>query len=66
MITEILRILLRAPFSNLPQSHLPSRSEWQSEFLFLPNKAPLRDDTHSRVMTRRAFEPESSKADFQG
>lgn len=66
MITEILRILLLAPFSNLPQSRLPSRSEWQSELLFLPNKPPLRDDTHSRVMTRRPFEPETRKADFPG
>ena len=66
MITKILRILLRAPFSNRPQSRLPSRSEWQSEFLFLSNKPPLRDDTHSRIMTRRLFEPETRKADFQG
>ena len=66
MIAKILRILLRAAFSNDPQSRLPSRSEWQSEFLFLPDKPPLRDDTYSRDMTRRPFEPETRKADFQG
>jgi hypothetical protein len=66
MITKILRVLLRAPFLNSPQSPLPSRSEWQIEFLFLPNKPPLRDDTHCRVMTRPLVEAGTKKTDFQG
>lgn len=66
MITKFLRSLLHSPVPNRPQSRLPSRSEWQSEFLFLPNKPPLRDDTHCRVMTRPLVEAGTKKTDFQG
>jgi hypothetical protein len=66
MITKFLRSLLHSPVPNRSQSRLPSASEWQSEFLFLPNKPPLRDDTHGRAMTRRPFEPEARKTDFHG
>jgi len=38
MIIKILRSLLLPHASNHPQSRLPSRYEWQSEFLFLPAK----------------------------
>jgi hypothetical protein len=66
MIKKILRSLLRFHASNRPQSRLPSRAEWQSEFLFLPAKLALRDDTDSRAMMRRAFVPRSRKSHFQG
>ena len=66
MILKFLRFLLRFHASNLPQSRLPLGFEWQSEFLFLPAKPALRDDTDSRAMTRRAFVPRSRKSHFQG
>jgi hypothetical protein len=66
MMTKILHCLLRLRVSKRPQIRLPSRAEWQSEFLFLPAKPPLRDDTDSRAMTRRAFVPRSRKSHFQG
>jgi hypothetical protein len=45
MITKILRYFTAAATRIHPQGRIPRHFEWQSEFLFLPEKRPLRPAT---------------------
>ena len=56
MITKLLNILFPQTASNHPWSRFQPRCEWQSEFLFVPAKSPLRYDAIQRPMTGVAIE----------
>jgi hypothetical protein len=66
MIKKTLRALFRCRQTQSPQNSSLTCPEWQSEVLFLPARPPIRDDTDSLAMTRRAFVPCSRKSHFQG
>jgi hypothetical protein len=57
MITKLFHLLLAGSALIRPQSVFQKRFQWQSEFLFVPAKPPLRYDTIRRSMTGVAIEP---------
>jgi hypothetical protein len=56
MITKLFHLLLARSASIRPPNGFQKRFEWQSEFLFMPAKAPLRYDAIRRPMTGVAIE----------
>jgi hypothetical protein len=56
MITKLFHLLLAGSASIRPLHGFQRRFEWQSEFLFVPAKPPLRYDTIRRSMTGVAIE----------
>jgi hypothetical protein len=56
MITKLFNLLLAGSASIRPLLGFQRRFEWQSEFLFVPAKPPLRYDTIRRPMTGVAIE----------
>jgi hypothetical protein len=56
MITKLFNLLLDRSASIRPPHGFQKRFEWQSEFLFVPAKPPLRYDTIRRPMTGVAIE----------
>lgn len=67
MIAKILSLLASLPrkqhASKQPVTLFQRRFEWQSEFLFVPTKPSLRDDTQSTVMTPPVVEGVARKTD---
>jgi len=56
MITKLFHLLLAGSASIRPLHGFQRRFEWQSEFLFVPAKPPLRYDAIRRPMTGVAIE----------
>ena len=64
MITKLLRRFLASGWFQRPPGHFQPQCVWQSEFLFLPTKRPLRDDTESHAMTRPSIVSDIRKSEF--
>ncbi len=59
MITKLLNSLFAQTSSIHPRSAFQTRSEWQSEFLFVPAKPTIRYDSQRRPMTVALIDPTS-------
>jgi hypothetical protein len=56
MITKLFHLLIAGSALIRPPNGFQKRFEWQSEFLFVPAKSPLRYDAIRRSMTGVAIE----------
>jgi hypothetical protein len=65
MITKLFRLLLAGSALIRPLLGFQRRFAWQSEFLFVPAKPPLRYDTTRRPMTGVAIEPVTRNSNSQ-
>ncbi len=65
MITKLLRCFFAAGWFRNTRAGFRPHCQWQSEFLFLPTKRPLGDDTQSPAMTRPSVVSDIRKSEFR-